>query len=699
MSAKLLEPNLTGAFSQSLDAGLLDAPAPVFSASPPGRLWDANEALAALLGHDSRENLLESVKDLAREVMVDRREFRRLSKRLEQEPEVRNMETRIRIQGGGVLWVHMSARAEKDEKGRLTGVRGVLVDVTEQKEREKRLREARDKYRILYENASEGLFEVSMEGDLVGGSNALAGVFGFSSLERMRLEAGNLWAMFEEPRTYRELVHRLEREGLVESFEAKGLKKGADTVWLSVNAYAFCDWAEKSQCIRGSVQDISDRKILEDRLALLKDQDELTGLMSRHMFLDMLDKSLARSRRQENFSFALVSLDVERFRLVNESLGRQAGDILLKKLGMLINQCLRTEDMCGRLGGDEFGLLLSDVYRNADAIRVVERIRSALREPLSVEGRNVFVTLNAGLVLSGEEYQSAEDMLNDADSAAYRARQDATLGFAVFNEQMQQEALERFRVETDLRQALEKNQFELNFQPIVSLSNGGISCFEALLRWSRPEIGMLSPTVFVPLLEETGLILPVGEWVLRRACIQTREWQERYPQHRELKVSVNVSPKQLQTEDFANRVKEVLDESGLPPNCLKLEITESLVMENPERAVEMLEGLREVGVSLSIDDFGTGYSSLAYLHRLPADMLKIDKSFIRDMREGAGNEIVRAIIVLAQALGKEVVAEGVESSHQLESLMTLHCQYVQGYYFSRPVTADEAEPLLEQGLV
>ena len=359
---------------------------------------------------------------------------------------------------------------------------------------------------------------------------------------------------------------------------------------------------------------------------------------------------------------------------------------------------LRPGDTVARLGGDEFTILLEDITRSSEAIEVAERLQNELALPFNLNGNEVFTTVSIGIALSKTGYERAEDVLRDADTAMYRAK---TLGKArheIFDQTMHTRALHLLQMETDLRRAVERQEFTLHYQPIVALDSGSIAGFEALIRWQHPERGFIAPNDFIPLAEETGMINPIGQWVLREACRQIREWQDRYPVYPPLQISVNLSGKQFMKPDLLDQIRDVLAESGIDPRSLKVEITESIMMENIETAVMMLHQLRALGIELSIDDFGTGYSSLSYLHRFPISTLKIDRSFVSRMDGNNENaEIVRTVIMLARNLDMNVVAEGVEQEAQLIQLRALKCEYAQGYFFSRPLSADAAERLLAAG--
>ncbi len=423
--------------------------------------------------------------------------------------------------------------------------------------------------------------------------------------------------------------------------------------------------------------------------------DPLTGLPNRLLFMERLGHAILRARRRDNPQFAVLFLDLDRFKVVNDSLGHHVGDELLVTIAKRLEACLRTEDTVARLGGDEFAILLESIIDVTDATRVAERIRQELTAPVNLSGYEVFTSASIGIALSSISYDRPEYLLRNADMAMYRAKASGLAHYEVFDRKMHAEALSRLQMETDLRQAVERSEFHLHYQPIVALESGTIMGFEALLRWNHPAQGPVSPLDFISLAEETGLILPIGRWVLEEACRQVQAWQSRSPRGQPLSVGVNLSVKQFSQPDLVDQVRSVLRETGLDPHALKLEITESVIVDNADFATHMLEELKSLGVHVFMDDFGTGYSSLSYMHRLPLDSIKIDRSFISGMEsEGRNYQLVRTIIMLARSVGMSVVAEGVETEGQLRELRRLGCEYGQGFFFSRPVAPAEAEALL-----
>lgn len=427
--------------------------------------------------------------------------------------------------------------------------------------------------------------------------------------------------------------------------------------------------------------------------------DALTGLPNRSLLIDHLKLAIERSKLQHDHLFAVLFIDLDRFKNINDSLGHNTGDQLLVGIAARIGECLRPTDTVARLGGDEFAILLDGLEDWTVATAVAERIQNELLKPFSLNGHEVYTTASIGIRLSMDGREDAENLLRDADTAMYRAKDNGKARHELFHNTMHMRAVALLKLENDLRRAIEREEFCVYYQPIMTLETGALSGFEALVRWNHPERGLVPPDEFIPLAEETGLVIEIGAWVLREACMQLREWQVALGKD-SLSMSVNLSGKQLTQTGLIRQIENTLREAELDPTWLRLEITESVVMENAELATNTLLQLRDLGVHLSIDDFGTGYSSLSYLHRFPVNILKIDRSFIGRMARGDENsEIVKTICTLANNLGMEVVAEGVETREQLELLRSLKCEYGQGYFFSKPITAEAATALVREDAV
>jgi diguanylate cyclase (GGDEF)-like protein len=445
----------------------------------------------------------------------------------------------------------------------------------------------------------------------------------------------------------------------------------------------------------GSLTDITDRKSGEARLVREALLDSLTGLGNRTLLCERMEHALERSRRDETLQFAVLFLDLDRFKIINDGLGHGVGDQLLCEFARRLVACVRPTDTVARLGGDEFVILLEAVSGVADGARVATRIHALLRKPFELDGHEVFTTASIGIAPSSPRYRNVRDLLRDADSAMYRAKALGKSRHEMFDGAMNAQALEVLKLETDLRHAIEREEFLLHYQPIVSLADGSLRGFEALVRWRHPDRGMVSPAVFIPMMEETGLIVPLGTWVLGEACRQLKAWHERFGRMPPLGVSVNVSGKQFGKGDLVAEVEAALRETGLPARCLTLEITESVMMVNAEESLRILCALRALGAGISVDDFGVGYSSLSQLHRFPIDALKIDRSFIQRIGgDERDTEIIRTIVTLAHNLKMGVTAEGIETPLQLERVRALGAEAGQGYLFSKPLAVADVEAML-----
>jgi len=451
------------------------------------------------------------------------------------------------------------------------------------------------------------------------------------------------------------------------------------------------DEAGKVHRMAGSQTDITRGKVV----------DVLTGLPNRVLFMDRLGRSFARASRHEGKTLALIFLDLDSFKLINDSLGHLLGDQVLVAIAARLESTVRSGDSVARfsrnntiarIGGDEFTIMLEETRGALDATRIAERILKELSQPFSIGGQELFPTVSMGIALYNPSYESPEELLRDADTAMYRAKALGKGRFEIFDANMRANTIARLQLETELRRALERNEFDVHYQVIVSLQTSSIWGLEALVRWRHPVRGLISPGEFILVAEETGLIVPIGKWVLETAARQMCVWQSRFPGDRPLSISVNMSARHFLQPELIEQCREMISETQLSAGSLVLEVTESAMMPDPEAAIGVMGQLKSLGIKLAMDDFGTGYSSLSYLHRFPLDSLKIDKSFVSRMMQD--DEIVRAIITLGRNLGLKVIAEGVETAEQAEQLRKLGCEFAQGYYFSVPVNAQQATALL-----
>jgi diguanylate cyclase (GGDEF)-like protein/PAS domain S-box-containing protein len=558
------------------------------------------------------------------------------------------------------------------------------------------LRESEERYALAARGANDGLWDWNLMTGAVYFSPRWKAMLGFQENEiEDRLEEW-LDRIHDADRDRVKQEIDAHQKGLTPHFESEHrlLHKDGGFRWMLSRGLAVHDPTGKALRMAGSQTDITERKV----------SDPLTGLPNRLLFIDRLGRLIKHSKRRKDHLFAVLFMDLDGFKMINDSLGHLVGDQLLVGVASRLEKCLRSSDTVARLGetftvarlgGDEFTILLDDIKEPDDANRAAERLMKALAPPFLLAGKEIFTSISIGIALSNTAYEEPEDMLRDADTAMYRAKSLGKARFEVFDADMRASVMARLQLETDLRRALERNEFRNFYQPIVALDSGHVVGFEALMRWQHPTRGMIGPEEFIFVAEETGLIRDLGWWSLREACRQMSTWRARSKAYMDLTMSVNVSAKQLLQPHLVEEMKKLLTETALPPEALKLEITESAVMADPAAAAEMLQRIKSLGIRLAIDDFGTGYSSLSYLHRFPLDTLKIDRSFISGDGEGSeGMEIARTIMPMAKTLRLDVVAEGVETVEQVGLLRRLQCKYAQGYFFSKPLAPEEVPPVL-----
>lgn len=622
-------------------------------------------------------------------------------------------EVSLRSRRGLIIDIFMRADAIKDSTGKIVGFIRISTDITERKRADLMLREREERFRSLIENATDIIQILDEEGICRYVSPSQERILGYAREEIIG-------------KSFLELIHQDDKQWVAQSIEGireyPNARRGLDEYRVRHKNGRECVLEAVATNLLGepsvggivvNCHDITERKLAAEQLLRHALYDDLTNLPNRALLMDRLTQALTRRQREPNYLFAVLLVDLDRFKFVNESNGHAAGDRLLVEIGKRLEGCLRPGETAARLGSDEFALVLDPVHDVGDAVGLAALVQTAIAQPIDIDGEFISIAASIGIALSTPKYQWAADMLRDANIAVNRAKATGKGNYQVFTSSMYSQAVEIMQLERDLHQAVQMlddwgdrhdNPFRLKYQPIVALDTGTLAGFEVLIRWQHRARGLVSPVEFIPIAEETGLIVPLGHWVLREACRQMHEWQETIDLTQEslcpisgcsLIVSVNLSGRQFSQPDLVGQIKRVLQKTQMNPEFLKLEITESVVMEDAESGTAMLRQLRDLGIQLSIDDFGTGYSSLSYLHRFPVNTLKIDKSFVSRMgANGENSEIVRAILGLAHSLELDVVAEGIETKEQLALLRRLKCDFGQGYFFSRPLDKDAATRLL-----
>jgi diguanylate cyclase (GGDEF)-like protein/PAS domain S-box-containing protein len=576
-------------------------------------------------------------------------------------------------------------------------VGGMAVDITEQKRAEEALRASEERYALAALSVNDGLWDWNLKTNEVYYSARWKDMVGCD--EREIGTDPDEWFRRIHPEDAQAVSSALtdHLEGRTPVFESEHRIRHKDRGyrWVLSRGIAVRNGDSLPYRMVGAQSDTTQRKLAEEQLIHDALHDALTGLPNRSLFLDRLAHRLRHSRREKDRLFAVLFLDLDRFKVVNDSLGHAAGDELLVEVSRRLERAVRPGDTVSRLGGDEFAILLEDVNDAGSAAHVAERIQTSIQEPIKLAGQEIVTGCSIGIALSATGYEKPEDVLRDADTAMYRAKSQGRARHEVFDSAMHARAVALLKLETDLRQAIEREEFVAHYMPIVSLESGRITGFEALVRWNHPERGVVSPLEFIGVAEDAGLVIPIDRTVLRQACRQLKEWHERHSEAGRLTVSVNLSGKQFRQPDLVECVEKAIRETGIDSACLCVEITENVLIESTEQASQMLGDLRKLGVQIYLDDFGTGYSSLSYLQRFPIDAVKIDRSFVKRMGpKKEGHEIVRAIVTLTHNLGMRVIAEGVETSDQLGELRMLRCGYGQGMLFSKPVPAGEAAALV-----
>ncbi|MEA2336767.1 MAG: hypothetical protein QOE82_774 [Thermoanaerobaculia bacterium] len=598
-------------------------------------------------------------------------------------------EVRVRRKDGTVVWLEIGGAPVVDAAGNVVGSIGVHNDVTERRMAEEALRESEARYRLMAENSTDMISRTSNRGIVLYASDASRRLLGYEPSELVGRSFYDF--IFELDREEVRYLSSLIHEAGPTTFAYRVEKKDGTLVWFETTSRSVRDaLTGEIREIVGVSRDVTERKRVEEQIEYQAYHDALTGLPNRRLFRDRLTVALAHARRLKN-PLAVMFLDLDRFKVVNDTLGHSTGDELLKAIAARLQASLREEDSIARMGGDEFTVLLADLKTPDDAAKIAQKVLDTVALPLQIDGTELFITTSIGIALFPSDGDTAELLLANADHAMYRAKDAGRNSYQLFTPAMNSRALERLSLENDLRHALDRGELQLYYQPQINIASGRVTGVEALLRWNRPGFGLVAPKDFIPIAEETRLIVPIGEWVLREACRQAKEWQGDRAEG--LRMAVNLSPRQFQHSDLPQLIASALERSGLAPGNLELEITESLAMQNTSRTISTLHRLRDMGVQIAIDDFGTGHSSLNYLRSFPIDSVKIDQEFVQEIEGSAPDRaIVSAVIGMARGLRLRVTAEGVETDRQLAFLREQGCEEVQGFLFGEPVPATAFQP-------
>lgn len=564
------------------------------------------------------------------------------------------------------------------------------------RERTAELRESEMKYRTIFENTGAATIIVENDMTISLANSEFANISGFNKNEIENIKS---WLHFIDEKSQRKIRNKefipdqLEPGQITPNFECKFIDKAGNQKDM-LCTFAAIPGSDKSVV---SLADITGLKEAERQIYHQAFHDTLTNLPNRALFMEHLNMAVKRAKRRNDYHFAVLYLDIDRFKLVNDSLGHSVGDSLLGAFAKRIQDSLRDIDTLGRFGGDEFVILLEDIENSEYASGVADRLQQELKRPFMVEGKEVFAPASFGVVLNTKDYEQAENIIRDADAAMYHAKENGKAQYKIFDQTLHKKALHLLQRETDLRKSIHTNEFENHYQPIVDLRTSSLVGFEALIRWNHPQLGLIYPGSFISIAEETGLIIPITQLIAEQACEDLCHWQKQLKDQLKLTMNINISSKHFLSPTLLDDIREILDRIGMPPEQLKLEITETALMEDADETIRLVHRLKDFGLKLVIDDFGTGYSSLSYLQRLPIDTLKVDRSFVsRIQTEPDGNRnIVEAIISLAHRLDMIVVAEGVETEEQLAILLAMNCQFGQGYLFSKPLSKPKVDELIE----
>jgi diguanylate cyclase (GGDEF)-like protein/PAS domain S-box-containing protein len=662
-----------------------------FESDPSSRLTFTNDANCRILGYPREELLGMNVNRFIDE--KDHEEMNRIAAEVfKTGVPVRTHDVRIVKKDGTKAFHEISLSSIRDAEGKSIGLRGIARDITERILMEEKIRESEERYRTILEEMEEWYFETDLTGNLLFLNDILAENLGYP---RKELKGVNFQTFFQQKdiEIIYNVFHQVYKTGEpVRNFPFEFVRTDGNRMSTEFSIFPKRDSKEKIWGFRGVGHDVTERKRAEEKIQYLATHDILTNLPNRLMFIQLLNHAIKAAQRHKR-QLAVLFFDLDRFKVINDTLGHEAGDKLLQEIATRLKKRLRAVDVIARLGGDEFTILMEEVKNVKQIAALARTILSLVMKPVTVMNQECRVTASIGISVYPKDGEDEQTLIKNADIAMYCAKEEGKNNYQFYSKEIKHQSIERLQIETHLRQALKRKEFFLHYQAKLNFKTGVITGVEALLRWQNPSLGLLSPIRFIPVAEETGLIVPIGRWVLKTACTQNVAWQRQgLPP---IRMAVNLSLRQLTDEGLFDDIKGTLKSSGMLPELLELEITESMMMHDPERMGKVLSRIKSLGVRLAIDDFGTGYSSLSQVKNFPVDTLKVDRSFIRNILSNSEDKaITEAIIAMGKTLSLTVVAEGVETQEQMNFLQERSCDEIQGYYFSKPVLPDRFADLL-----
>ena len=603
------------------------------------------------------------------------------------------IEYRIITMDGDLKWVLERGSGILNPQGETEAIEGFIQDITLRKMNEQALEDAERRYRGIFENIAEGIFQSTAEGKYLKVNPALANIYGYASPEELMTNLNDIGQqLYVDPSRRSEFLTLMQSYQKSTNFESKVYRRDGSVIWISENARAVLDDSGSFLYFEGTVEDITDRKSYSEKIEYQATHDELTGLPNRSLLKDRLQQAISNANRNGS-QIAVVYIDLDKFKDVNDSMGHIAGDQLLITMGNRFASCLRDSDTVARPGGDEFVLILSNLHNLQSLSQTLDRILMAVAKPYKIQQREFIITCSLGVSLYPDDGKDCDTLFKNADTAMYEAKKAGKNNYQFFTKELNAILIGRLELEYRLRQALKLDEFVLHYQPKINIKTEALTGVEALVRWNNPQQGLISPAKFIPIAEESNLIEHLGRWVLQKACLQSSAYTKltglAFP------VSVNVSARQFYHRQFVKSVESLLNKTGLVPSSLEIEITESVLVEQTRQFINVLKSLKALGVKLAIDDFGTGYSSIGYLKHFPVDNLKIDQSFVRGLDEDAANQaILKAVVVLGHNLGLNIIAEGVETVAERDFLASIDCDEMQGYLYSKPLASHELNNLV-----